>query len=53
MSQLLFHLNVFPELFKYLRAFGQKGYARDEGFSGCDVSVVRNVDGGPTGIGIS
>jgi len=44
-SQLLCQLEVFPEFFKYLRAFGQKNFARDEGFSGCDIRITRDSMG--------
>ncbi|KAL2054284.1 hypothetical protein ABVK25_005425 [Lepraria finkii] len=41
---------AFPEFFKYLQAFGQKDYARDEGFSGFNMSMSRNAAGEPTRI---
>ena len=37
MQRLLCHLNVFSQFFKYLRAFGTKTYAQDEGFGGFDM----------------
>jgi hypothetical protein len=36
MQKLLRHLNVFSHFFKYLRVFGMKTFALDEGFSGFD-----------------
>ena len=51
MLRLVTHLMAFPEFFKYLQAFGQKDYARDEGFSGCNISMSRNAAGEPTMIG--
>ena len=51
MLHLVTHLMAFPEFFKYLQAFGQKDYARDEGFSGFNMSMSRNAAGEPTRIG--
>ncbi len=50
-SQLLCQLEVFPEFFKYLRAFGRKKFARDEGFSGCDIRITRDSMGLAKSIG--
>ena len=53
MSLMLSHLKVFPDFFKYLQAFGQKSYARDEGFSGYNMEVRRDTAGVIEGIGIT
>ena len=50
-SQLLRDLKVFPDFLKYLRAFGQKNFARDEGFSGCNFSISRDKAGAVERIG--
>ena len=44
MQKLLYHLGVFYQLFKYLRAFGTKTFALDEGFGGFDFSIDKDGD---------
>lgn len=39
MQKLLCHCDVFTHFFKYLRAFGTKTFALDEGFGGFDFSI--------------
>ena len=52
MTHILCHLDVFPEIFKYLAVFGLKDFAQDEGFSGFDITVIRNEAGALDRIGI-
>ncbi len=42
MRRILRHGNVFPEFLKYLTAFGEKAFARDEGFAGYDIKEHLN-----------
>ena len=42
MHHVLAHPKVSSFFWKYLQAFGQKRYAQDECFSGCDVAVVKD-----------
>ncbi|KAJ3527466.1 hypothetical protein NM208_g10686 [Fusarium decemcellulare] len=44
MLSLLTALDVFPNIYRYLKAFGRKTFARDEGFAGFDsVITLDNV----------
>ncbi len=45
MVRILSHAQTSSAFFKYLQAFGQKSYARDEGFSGSDVTITRDENG--------
>ena len=51
MLRILAHSQASSEVFKYLQAFGRKSYAQDEGFSGCDTNIIRDVAGEPESIG--
>ena len=51
MLQILTRSQASSGFFKYLQAFGRKGYAQDEGFSGCDTKIIRDVAGAPETIG--
>ena len=51
MLRILTRSQASSGFFKYLQAFGRKGYAQDEGFSGCDTNIIRNVAGVPETIG--
>jgi len=48
---LLSTFGVFPEVCKYLTAFGQKDFPRDESFAGFDSSVDFGSDGAPKSFG--
>ena len=45
MTQLLSALEVFPDFLRFLRVFGSKAFAQDEGYSGYHVSSGVNVNG--------
>ncbi len=51
MARIVAHVHVSADFFKYLQAFGQKSYARDEGFSGCDIAVAKDEAGKPEIVG--
>jgi hypothetical protein len=51
MTRILNHIGVFPKFFKFLSAFGIKGFPRDEGFGGFDAVLSRNEDGHLDAIG--
>lgn len=54
MQKLLCHCGVFIHFFKYLRAFGMKTFALDEGFGGFDFSIKEESElGGLEEIGES
>lgn len=53
MQNLLHHLGVFPQFFKYLCAFGMKSFALDEGFGGFDCRMEEGKEGGLKRIGES
>ncbi|KAK4221865.1 hypothetical protein QBC38DRAFT_461016 [Podospora fimiseda] len=42
---ILSTLNVFPEFYRYLSAFGRKTFSQDEGFAGFDRAYVFGPDG--------
>jgi hypothetical protein len=54
MQKLLHHLGVFPQFFKYLRSFGMKTFALDEGFGGFDFCIEKDgIEGaGLKGVGL-
>ena len=51
MLRILTQSQASSEIFKYLQAFGRKDYAQDEGFSGSNTFVTRDVAGLPESIG--
>jgi hypothetical protein len=51
MQNFLCHFAVFAEFFKYLKAFGLKGFARDEGFASFDSKIVTGTDANAGGVG--
>jgi hypothetical protein len=51
MQNFLCHFAVFAEFFKYLKAFGLKGFARDEGFASFDSKIVTGPDADAGGVG--
>ena len=51
MVRILTRAQASSVFFKYLQAFGRKSYAQDEGLSGCDMIIPRDVAGVPESIG--
>ncbi len=53
MSLLCHHMRISPTFLPYVRAFGRKSFAQDEGFSGCNISVEKDRAGSVRVIGSS
>lgn len=51
MAQMFAHAHVCANFFKCIQAFGQKSYAQDEGFSVCDMTVLKDKAGKPESVG--
>jgi hypothetical protein len=52
-TRLLSALQVFPEIYRYITAFGKKRFPRDEGFGGLDSHVTMNGYGAWREFGIT